>query len=65
MTPFELIGHATMALFLIGMLGFFWMIFKGVKKVKKKGRKAGKREKKYNLWMKKFEEFRKNWFYEI
>jgi hypothetical protein len=54
-----------MALFLIGMLGFFLMIYKGLKKVKKKGRKAGKRVRKYNLWQKRFEEFKKNWFYEI
>jgi flagellar basal body-associated protein FliL len=65
MNPLVVIGHVTMTLFLIGMLGFFWMIFKGVKKVKKKGRKAGKREKKYNLWLKNFNVFKKNWFYEI
>jgi len=65
MNIFVLIGHVTMALFGIGMIGFFWMIFKGVKKVKKKGRKAGKREKKYNRWVKNFNEFKKNWFYEI
>jgi len=65
MTPFELIGHVTMALFAIGMIGFFLMIFKGVKKVKKKGRKAGRRLRKYRNWLKKFEDFKKNWFYEI
>jgi cytochrome c biogenesis protein CcdA len=65
MTPFELIGHITMALFAIGMIGFFFMIFKGVKKVKKKGRKAGKRLRKFNIWLRKFEDFKKSWFYEI
>jgi flagellar basal body-associated protein FliL len=65
MTPFELIGHVTMGLFAVGMILFFLMIFKGVKKVKKRGRKAGKREKKYNIWVKNFNEFKKNWFYEI
>jgi len=44
---------------------FFWMITKGVKKVKKKGRKGAKRLRKFNLWLKSFEEFKKNWFYEI
>jgi len=65
MTPFELIGHVTMALFALGMIGFFLMIFKGVKKVKKKGRKGSKRLRKYRIWLKKFEDFKKNWFYEI
>jgi len=65
MTPFELIGHVTMALFAIGMIGFFLMIFKGVKKVKKKGRKAGRRLRKYRIWMREFEKFKKSWFYEI
>jgi cytochrome c biogenesis protein CcdA len=65
MNPLTIIGHVTMALFAIGMLGFFWMIFKGVKKVKKKGKKAGKRLRKFKLWAKKFEEFKKNWYYEI
>lgn len=65
MNPITLIGHVTMALFAIGMIGFFLMIYKGVKKVKKKGRKAGRRIRKYNLWTKRFEEFKKNWFYEI
>lgn len=65
MNPLPLIGHVTMALFAIGMIGFFWMIFKGVKKVKKKGRKANKRLRKFKLWTKKFENFKRNWFYEI
>jgi 4-hydroxybenzoate polyprenyltransferase len=53
MNSFELIGHVTMGLFAIGMLLFLLMIFKGVKKVKKRGRKAGKRLKRYNNWLKK------------
>ena len=65
MTPFELIGHVTIALFAIGMIGFFLMIFKGVKKVNKKGRKAGRRLRKFNIWLREFEKFKKNWFYEI
>ena len=65
MNPLELIGHVTMGLFALGMIFFFLMIFKGIKKVKKRGKKAGKRLRKYNLWTKKFEEFKKNWFYEI
>jgi len=52
MNNFVLIGHVTMALFAIGMIGFFLMIYKNLKKVKKRGRKAGKREKKYNQWVK-------------
>ena len=65
MNPLPLIGHIAVILFAVGMIGFFCMIFKGVKKVKKKGRKASRRVKRYNLWQKKFEEFKKNWFYEI
>jgi len=65
MTPFELIGHVTMGLFAIGMILFFVMIYKGVKKVKKKGRKAGKRLRKFNIWVRNFEKFKKSWFYEI
>ena len=65
MTPFELIGHVTMGLFAVGMVLFFLMIFKGVKKVKKKGRKAGRRIRKFNIWMREFEKFKKSWFYEI
>ena len=65
MDPFMLIGHVTMGLFALGMIGFFFMIFKGVKKVKKKGRKAGKRLRKFKLWMREFEKFKKSWFYEI
>jgi hypothetical protein len=48
MDPFILIGHVTMGLFAVGMLLFFLMIFKGLKKVKKRGRKAGRRLKKFN-----------------
>jgi flagellar basal body-associated protein FliL len=65
MTPLTLIGHVTMVLFALGMIGFFLMIFKGVKKEKKKGRKASKRLRKFKLWLKNFEEFKKGWFYEI
>jgi 4-hydroxybenzoate polyprenyltransferase len=52
MNSFELIGHVTMGLFAIGMLLFLLMIFKGVKKVKKRGRKAGKRLRKFNDYLK-------------
>ena len=65
MTPFELIGHVTMGLFAVGMILFFLMIFKGVKKVKKRGRKADKRLRKFNIWLREFEMFKKSWFYEI
>jgi len=65
MTPFELIGHVTMGLFAVGMILFFLMIFKGVKKVKKRGRKAGRRTRKFNIWLREFEKFKKSWFYEI
>jgi len=65
MTPFELIGHITMGLFAVGMILFFLMIFKGVKKVKKRGRKAGRRLRRFNIWMREFEKFKKSWFYEI
>ena len=62
---FALIGHVAVGLLAFGMLMFFWMITKGVKKVKKKGRKGTKRLRKFKLWLKNFEEFKKNWFYEI
>lgn len=65
MDPFELIGHVTMGLFAVGMLLFFLMIFKGVKKVKKRGRKADRRLRKFNVWLREFEKFKKSWFYEI
>jgi len=65
MDPFTLIGHVTMGLFAVGMLLFFLMIFKGLKKVKKKGRKAGRRLRKFNIWIREFEKFKKSWFYEI
>jgi hypothetical protein len=61
----HVIGHVAVGLLAFGMLMFFWMITKGVKKVKKKGRKGAKRLRKFNLWLKSFEEFKKNWFYEI
>lgn len=64
-TDFSLIGHVAVGLLAFGMLMFFWMISKGVKKVKKKGRKGSKRLKKYNLWLKNFEIFKKSWYYEI
>ena len=59
-TDFSLIGHVAVGLFALGMLGFFWMIAKGVKKVKKRGRKAGKRLRKFNIWVRNFEKFKKN-----
>jgi cbb3-type cytochrome oxidase subunit 1 len=61
----HVIGHVAVGLLAFGMLMFFWMISKGVKKVNKRGRKGTKRLRKFNLWLKKFEEFKKNWFYEI
>jgi len=48
MNPLEAIGHATSALFLIGMILFFWMIFKKTRKVYRRGQKAQRRERKYN-----------------
>jgi len=65
MNPLTIIGHVTMALFALGMIGFFWMIFKGVKKVKKRGRKADRRLRRFNVWLREFEKFKKSWFYEI
>jgi hypothetical protein len=53
-TDFSLIGHVTIGLFASGMILFFLMIYKGLRKVKKRGRKAGKRLKKYKLWLKNF-----------
>lgn len=64
-TDFSLIGHVAVGLLAFGMFMFFWMITKGVRKVKKKGRKGTKRLRRFNLWVKKFEEFKKGWFYEI
>jgi hypothetical protein len=61
----HVIGHVAVGLLAFGMLMFFWMILKGVKKVKKRGRKGTKRLRKFNIWLKNFEEFKKNWFYEI
>jgi hypothetical protein len=61
----HVIGHVTVGLLAFGMLMFFWMISKGVKKVKKKGEKGTKRLRKFNLWLKKFEEFKRSWHYEI
>ena len=52
MNTFVLIGHVTMVLFAIGMIVFFSIIYKDLKKAKKRGRKAGKRLKKYNQWVK-------------
>jgi 4-hydroxybenzoate polyprenyltransferase len=65
MSPFELIGHVTIGLFALGMILFFVMIYRGLRKVKKRGRKAGKRIRKFNIWIRNFEKFKKNWFYEI
>ena len=48
-TDFSIIGHVAVGLLALGMIGFFLMISKGVKKVRKKGRKSGKRLKKYKL----------------
>jgi F-type H+-transporting ATPase subunit delta len=56
----HVIGHEAVGLLAFGMLMFFWMILKGVKKVKKRGRKGTKRLRKFNLWLKNFEEFKKN-----
>jgi 4-hydroxybenzoate polyprenyltransferase len=60
MNPFELIGHVTMGLFALGMILFFVMIYKGVKKVKKRGRKAGKRLRKFNIWVRNLEKLKKS-----
>jgi len=59
------IFHIAMVFMLIGFGIFFWMIFKKTKKVYKRGRKGSKKLRKFNLWLKNFEEFKKNWFYEI
>jgi flagellar basal body-associated protein FliL len=61
----HIIGHAAIGLLALGMLMFFWMIFKGVKKVKKKGRKAVKRTSRFDLYLEELENFKKNWFYDI
>ena len=62
---FNLIGHVAVGLLALGMLMFFWMISKGLRKVKKRARKASKRLRKFKIWLKNFETFKKNWYYEI
>lgn len=42
------IFHIAMLFMVIGFGIFFWMIFKKTKKVYKRGRKAGRRLKKFN-----------------
>lgn len=64
-STFITIGHGVVGILAFGMLMFFYMIFRGVKKVNKRGRKGSRRLKKFNLWTKRFEEFKKSWFYEI
>ncbi len=64
-STFVIIGHGAVGILAFGMLMFFYMIFKGVKKVNKRGRKGSRRLRKFRLWVKKFEEFKKGWFYEI
>jgi hypothetical protein len=61
----HIIGHVAVGLLAFGMLMFFLMISKGVKKVKKKGRKAVKRTSKFDLYLEELEKFKKNWFYDI
>jgi len=41
------IFHIAMVFMMIGFVIFFWMIFKKTKKVYKRGRKAGRRLKKF------------------
>ena len=48
MNSLEAIGHATSVLLLIGMMVFFWMIYKKTRKVYRRGQKAKRRERKYN-----------------
>jgi flagellar basal body-associated protein FliL len=61
----HIIGHFAVGLLAFGMIMFFWMIRKGVKKVKKKGRKAVKRNNKFDLYLEELDNFKKNWFYDI
>jgi F0F1-type ATP synthase assembly protein I len=48
MNHLEAIAHATSVLFLIGMMVFFWIIYKKTRKVYRRGQKAKRRERKYN-----------------
>jgi uncharacterized membrane protein len=61
----HIIGHFAVGLLAFGMIMFFCMIRKGVKKVKKKGRKAVKRNNKFDLYLEELDNFKKNWFYDI
>jgi len=51
-STFVTIGHGVVGILAFGMLMFFYMIFRGVKKVNKKGRKGLKRLKKFNAYFK-------------
>ena len=46
------IFHIAMVFMLIGFGIFFWMIYKGTKKVYKRGRKSKRRIRKYNAYLK-------------
>jgi hypothetical protein len=46
MSTIEAIGHAASIFFAMGFCMFLWQISKGMKKMRKRARKAGKREKK-------------------
>jgi len=54
-----IIGHVAVGLLALGMLMFFWMISKGLRKVKKRGRKASKRLRKFNLYLKNSENLKR------
>ena len=58
-STFVIIGHGAVDILAFGMLMFFYMIFKGVKKVNKRGRKGSKRLRKFKLWLKKVEELKR------
>ena len=46
MSTFEAIGHATSIFLLVGFVVFFWITAKGLRKIRKRARKASRREKK-------------------
>jgi hypothetical protein len=46
-SPMEAIAHTTSILFLIGMMVFFWLIYKKTRKVYRRGQKAKRRLLKY------------------
>jgi len=45
--PMEAIAHTTSILFLIGMMVFFWLIYKKTRKVYRRGQKAKRQLLKY------------------